>query len=144
MTARDELDRMQALADAATEGPWEVGHGWAYKVTGDSYPVGRLLNVFRAEKWAEREKRAEEEALVQRNIEFAAHARTDLPRTIAALRAVLDLHKPGEGASQGYTGRDYGYIEPYCEGCEASDEYAVEWPCKTVRAISTALGVSPA
>ena len=29
----------------------------------------------------------------------------------------------------------YGYISPYCVGCEAFDEYAVAWPCPTIRAI---------
>lgn len=63
----------------------------------------------------------------------------DLPLAIAALRAVLDLHVAGDGSSQGYTSGGYGYINPYCAGCEASDEYAVEWPCETVRAITAAL-----
>jgi hypothetical protein len=58
----------------------------------------------------------------------------------AALTAVLALHRPGEGSSSGYTGTWYGPIEPYCAGCEASDEYAVAHPCPTVRAINDALG----
>lgn len=69
---------------------------------------------------------------------------TDNERAIEALRAVLALHVPGDGSSQGWTTHDdYGSIEPYCAGCEANDEYAVEWPCATVRAIATALQVQP-
>lgn len=67
-------------------------------------------------------------------------AMSDLPRALNALEAVLAHHCPGEGSSQGYTpDGSYGNIEPYCAGCEASDEYAVAWPCATVRAIESAL-----
>ena len=70
-------------------------------------------------------------------------ARTSLPRALDALEAVLTYHRTGEGSSQGYTPTGYGDVEPYCAGCEASDEYAVAWPCPTVRRIESALGVKP-
>ena len=53
----------------------------------------------------------------------------------ARLDKVRALHVRGPGSSVGYTDAGYGYIEPYCAGCEASDEYAVSWPCATIRAI---------
>ncbi|GEL95373.1 hypothetical protein [Cellulomonas composti] len=55
----------------------------------------------------------------------------------AAVERVRALHRPGDGAGQGWVPNDgrYGYIEPYCAGCEASDVYAVAWPCATVRAL---------
>ena len=57
-----------------------------------------------------------------------------------ALRVVLALHRRGDESSQGYTDTGYGYIAGPCLGCEASDEYAVEWSCETVTAITAALG----
>ena len=55
----------------------------------------------------------------------------------AKLDAVRALHaSSGDEESQGYLpGGGYGYISPYCVGCEAFDEYAVAWPCATIRAI---------
>lgn len=78
--------------------------------------------------------------------EFAGRSqemRARFPRALDALSAVLAYHCPGEGSSQGYTPSGYGDVEPYCAGCEASDEYAVAWPCPTVRRIEAALGVTP-
>lgn len=71
---------------------------------------------------------------------FTAHARTDVPALVAALRAVLDLHRPvevepsdticGDCSFQLPNGRYFGKVE--------------EWPCDTVRAVEAALGeVSP-
>ena len=60
-------------------------------------------------------------------------------RLLAAVRSVLELHVPADEPRQGYTASGYGYIEPACAGCEASDEYAVQWPCPTVRYLTSAL-----
>ena len=52
---------------------------------------------------------------------------------VAALQAVLDLHKSIQG--HGVT---------ICEACsETEDALFMEYPCPTVRAIAGALGVSP-
>lgn len=51
------------------------------------------------------------------------------PEAFAALRAVLDIHKP-HPPSLLSTGR-------YCLEC--TDEYVADWPCPTARAITTAL-----
>ena len=55
----------------------------------------------------------------------------------AKLEAVRALHaSSGNEQSQGYDAEgNYGYISPYCVGCEAFDEYAVAWPCATIRAV---------
>lgn len=55
-----------------------------------------------------------------------SYARTDVPRLVSALRAVLDLH-------QFYDQCDEGCCR-YCESCEH------EWPCPTAVAIEAALG----
>ena len=66
----------------------------------------------------------------------AAAERDALAAKVERVRA---LHKSsGDAETQGYTGREYGYISPYCMGEVASDEYGVPWPCPTIRAIDGA------
>lgn len=56
----------------------------------------------------------------------------DVPRLVAALRAVLDLHV---GDGEGYGGK------VMCAYCSWLDEdMLVEFPCRTIRAIAEALG----
>jgi len=125
MTAlTDRLDQWAALAEKATEGPWAV----------DETIGATIVQSCEGEV---------ADCVVSADAAFITASRTALPATIEALRAVLDLHVPGDGNSVGYTPLGYRSIEPYCAGCEACDEYAVEWPCRTVRAIATALGVQP-
>ena len=70
------LDAVQARIDAATEGPWS----WASHITADG------------DEWAVFD--AEDHALASNHdgwspdAEFIAQARTDLPRLLAAVRAV--------------------------------------------------------
>jgi len=137
VTARDVIAQALALSEAATDG-WEVGHGWAYETDGT-----RLINVFKAERWAELERRQEDEARAQRNIEFAAAARTLLPALAKALGDVLDLHQ-----------QTTAYGVPVCDMCaqvkdadewdDPSDDYSpvaswLPFPCPTVTAITAAL-----
>ncbi len=114
------LDEAQQRADAATEGPWH-GYGLdpngAYFVHGGTEAVG----YFAADPIVT-------EGAIEEDAEFIAHARTDLPRALAALRAVLGLHKPFH--VHGRLGT--------CGHCGSPS-----YPCPTVRAISDALGVAP-
>ena len=78
------LDEIQARADAATEGPWT----WAARTTadGDEWAVfdgGDSALAANRDGWAP-------------DAAFIAAARTDVPRLVAALRAVLEEHKPHE------------------------------------------------
>ena len=67
------------------------------------------------------------------------NARAEVKRLTAQVERVRALHKSsGDAETQGYTGREYGYISPYCMGEVASDEYGVPWPCETIRAIDGA------
>ena len=75
MTATDRLNEIEARANAATEGPWFVsddavwvdrGEGNADGITGPLAP------------WCFGEA------------DFIAHARTDVPALVAALRAVME------------------------------------------------------
>lgn len=73
MTAREWLDAAQARADAATKGPWE----YAAETEEIVSPDGGIVEM----TWPGRNRA---------NATFIAHARTDAPALVAALRAVLD------------------------------------------------------
>jgi len=66
----------------------------------------------------------------------------------AALGSVLLLHRPGSAYRARRNGPRGGrltevYMRHDCEGENAPDEYPVEWPCETVRAIAAAgMGVA--
>lgn len=60
------------------------------------------------------------------------------PKAFAALRAILDLHKP-EAPPPGHSWVSGG-AAPHCEGCSTGDPYLdPEWPCDTVTLIVAAL-----
>ena len=120
MTAADRLDEIQARADAATDGPWAweptsptmSGECWNLRVAGKP---GIRFSVTEYQHGPD-------------NAEFIAHARTDVPALVAALRAVLDLH--------------VGVVD-CCDECspmKCAVCEAWEWPCDTVRAVEAALG----
>ena len=65
---------------------------------------------------------------------FIADARKCLPQALAALQAVLDLHKPEE-----YDGYPHSPDGVMCAVCLTEyDEYE-DWPCPTVEAIQAAI-----
>ena len=116
----NRLDKIEARANAATEGPWNVF-------------VGRIDHPGRSLVAVAYDVAREEDA------EFIAHARTDMPDMAAALRAVLEIHQDG-GESQGYLDDGhYGDIPHCCTECGSLGEYGVPYPCPTVTAITTAL-----
>ncbi|QVQ51316.1 hypothetical protein J4H86_21240 [Spiractinospora alimapuensis] len=61
------------------------------------------------------------------------------PIDLAAIRVdqldrVRDLHRPVPG--QGYLpDGGYGDIAPSCSSCGTPGEYAVPWPCPTIRVV---------
>jgi hypothetical protein len=55
---------------------------------------------------------------------------TGAPHAFAALRAVLDIHKPSSRVIDKWT---------YCYHCSDSNGDCLPWPCPTVRAITEAL-----
>lgn len=131
--AADRLAEIQARADKATDGPWSRFE----TVMADTFVVGPRGFI--------REDIVSGPTYERENAEFIAHARADVPWLVeqvskrdAALRAVLDLHRPVE-------------VEPsdtICGGCSfqlPNGRYfgkVEEWPCDTVRAVEAALGVS--
>ena len=74
---------------------------------------------------------------------FIAHARQDIPALVAAVEAVLELHKPitDDGNSlRNWLGMYDGKPRDYCNECEVDGYTAVPYPCPTVTAIQSALG----
>ena len=118
MTAiESRLAEIRARAEAATDGPWE----WAAHTTVD----GDKWSVFHGESTS---------ALAMNNdgwapdAEFIAASRTDLPALLAAVEAVMALHKR-------LTFPDDGIGEPTaCGHCDNET-----WPCPTIRAITAPL-----
>lgn len=120
------LDEIQQRVAAATPGPWEVTdanegmheYGPMWMITNDEFhnPSGG-----EDEPWLAVEMHVGDKD----DAEFIAHARAAVPRLAAALRAVLDLHRPIRIED----GRDVCWTEGL----------NVDWPCKTFRAITDAL-----
>ena len=122
---RETLARIRAQADAATEGPWT----WATHSTAD----GDEWAVFSPKDWALATNRDGWAG----DAEFIAAARTNVPRLVAALEAVLEQHTP----------KDNGRVSMCCS-CEqwiesSGDEACIEYPCPTVATIAQALEGDP-
>ena len=137
MTATDRLDAIEARANAATEGPWnhwpEAGWIELFQQGPDGpYDVVEVLaNGIRPNLgWGSDGIYGDGP---ERDADFIAHARQDVPALVAALRAVLALHVPKRKTVD--TGKTHDY-------CTSPDHYRLTpvWPCPTVTAITTALG----
>lgn len=85
MITEDDLERWQALCDAATPGPWKLWNGWGpaedgkYRVCGigpDNSGTGITASDWPASDVAGRAE----------DLEFVAIARTALPALIAEVR----------------------------------------------------------
>jgi len=146
MTSR--LDAIKARAEAATDGPWVQGRFI------DSHHTSR-----KSDEW--KSNADEQERLSVRvgdpmgehvaritdgdhsDAVFIAHARQDIPALLAAVEAVLELHKPitDDGNSlRNWLGVYDGKPRDYCNECEVDGYTAVPYPCPTVTAIQSALG----
>jgi hypothetical protein len=101
MTISERLDEIEARANAATDGPWAARHraglDWLSQsphVDNDGHEPGSSVGLADAvdplwgSLWPSRNATAD--------AEFIAHARTDVPALVAALRAVLDVCEKSE------------------------------------------------
>ena len=153
MSATDRLAQIEARANAATEGPWEsdeyteIDPDGFYELSrviapdpddGEDYAIG-VVHV----------------GILRNDAAFIAHARTDVPALVAALRAVLDLHREARNDAKLTPPCDQCHGEPGTHPCAWwADErwptvcavctdprhgYHLEYPCPTVRAIEEAL-----
>ena len=125
-----QLDAIKARAEAATEGPWRVRTDYIPGVIEVEGPTAS--NDYVAELSADKA-----------DLEFIAHSRADIPALVAAVEAVLELHKPitDDGNSlRNWLGMYDGKPRDYCNECEVDGYTAVPYPCPTVTAIQSALG----
>ena len=129
----NRLDKIEARTNAATEGPWE----WDGE-SNEPWPAGdnSLRSVSGAKDdlvlYAWGYDAYGIEAARDADAEFIAHARTDVPALVAALRAVLKLHKED--------GHGWGPGESFCTECQQGYGLLVPYPCPTVTAIRRHLG----
>lgn len=68
-------------------------------------------------------------------------AHNTLPKLLAGVRAVLELHRPDQPEPKDWMGRDR---VQYCKHCEANDAHTgeplpVPWPCATVQKLQEAI-----
>jgi hypothetical protein len=112
------LAEIRGLTEGITAAPWEsplpyeVTHGYEHK-------NGRHVAAWIANTDNGDQDISDEEA--QANAAFIARSRTDVPALLAALEAVLALHRP-----------DHHKVRQ-CEFCQSN------WPCRTYRDVRAAL-----
>lgn len=125
-TVRAWLDHTDTLAGQATGGAWE----WAPSITTQArHRPAKVSTLI----WDGDD--AVEASLPHSTADaaFIAHARTALPASVAALRAVTELHAPFQAG------------RPFCGVCAEADDtaYPLPWPCPTITAITDAIGDHP-
>jgi len=136
------LGGMRARVEAATEGPWNIDGPLYFDYTVGADQVAEPVvcsTLITDEKWREpicapmtppspigEPALKEYLAKFDSNATFIAHARTDLPKLLAAVDAVVALHTVDDGYYGGQV----------CEMCDFE-----RWPCPTIRALNDALGV---
>ena len=107
----------RALIDAATEGPWwttrDMSPADVFAGYGSADDVALALDI----------ERPADAALI-------ADSRTSLPKALDALEAVLGLHTPERFEDH-----------PEKEFCRCCQRTAGVYPCRTVTAITAALGI---
>jgi hypothetical protein len=132
-----KLDEIQARADAATEGPWVATPNDRIVSSTKTWPEGDPYDVagMFGHKGAVVEGCRTPDAL------FIAHAREDVPKLVAALRAVEAVHVPWDSEEfyNGMDGESRSTIKLYCGTCVDGDERPYSWPCPTTAAIREAL-----
>jgi len=93
-----DLERIKELHAASTQLEWEAGDVWVYTLP--VYPDDRRLSNVLGMKFEDEDRADSERARGLANAEFIAAARSDIPRLVAALEAVLAMELNGDG--QGY------------------------------------------
>jgi len=126
------LREIRDRAEGATAGPWRADQcGGGTRDDGSVLcPGGHANGVWsNGVGW---DVLRDESDLSSPDAEFIAHARTDVPRLVDALEAVVGLHSP----------RKVICLNPlHDKDCDAEvcDTCDTPWPCPTVRAITEAL-----
>lgn len=132
------LDAIQARANAATNGPWEVNgpdERWAAISSGPDSVIHAYTEHASDCVGCTCERDADV-AISAEDAEFIAAARTDVPALVAALRAVLDLHRPEAWRGTGVL------VCAHCRPAWTGSNRAT-YPCDTVRAITAHIDTTP-
>ena len=123
----NRLDKIEARANAATEGPWEwegeAKAEWeigANSLVPSRRPDDPVLYGYGYDA-------SGIEVKSPADAEFIAHARTDVPALVAALKAALNEHPTGVFHS-------FAGDVQWCDACDGP------YPCPTVAAIRQHLG----
>ncbi|GAB3191810.1 hypothetical protein [Nesterenkonia suensis] len=112
------LDRVKALADGATDGPWEAREGdYGHEVIADDPEPGDLVIAHEVTQGHDDG---------QFDAEFIAAMRTDAVWMEAVIRAVMEKHAPDEHNE--------------CTSCHTDVLDPAPWPCPTVRDMQDAMG----
>ena len=117
------LTRWRKAEQAATKGPWQV----TATQEGDE-----VIYVHASGRHGSVSVLFETDPGREADAEFIAVARNAVPRFLAAIEAVLKLHRPV----------DRGRVMRCCDGCEEFEDHedcCHEWPCPTVEDITAAL-----
>ena len=117
------LDEIEARANAATEGPWEEGERCVFTLGGAPVVSDDVVHYVHG--------MAGEGVCHVEDAEFISHARTDVPALVAALRAVVAVHRPVTVPGEVFG--TWGEAKQ-CEDCEQ------RWPCNTLDAIRRHIG----
>lgn len=124
----NRLDEIEARANAATPGPWEVNgpdQPWAIISHGSDSVLHAYEQHHPYCEGCECGDSRSEVALSDEDAELIAHSRTDVPALAAVARFALSQHAPD----------GYGNCGP-CDDATGEDG----WPCSTVREIHRLLG----
>jgi len=119
LSTTDDLAAMRARVDGAVPGPWTWTVG-SVEATRD----GETFEIVEREDFHQ---------TTRNDVEFIAHARTDVPRLLDAVEAVLALHQR------------HGRYSDSCYECglaNPEDGSGQPYPCPTRRAITSALGAA--
>lgn len=117
------LDEIEARANAATEGPWKASSltpGGPDRIEASDGEVLAYDVAFQVSDDSGND-----------NAEFIAHARESVPALVAALRAVVAVHRPVTVPGEVFG--TWGEAKQ-CEDCEQ------RWPCNTLDTIRWHLG----
>ena len=132
------LTDIEQRAQNATEGPWRI---WEDLTDGGFIHVGDEAGVIPEGEISTPdgiEVNPVAKCYIEPDADFIAHSRADIPALTAAIRAVLELHKPIEALNT-----HYYRMQRVCTGCGTDDGNWQTWPCPTVKAITEHLDVNP-
>ena len=156
---RETLNRIRKQADAATEGPWEVGdryHCQAADMCDCAPDRGPLIDTYQHPEWGTMHVHRKDEPwwnegvlfrkaggppgevacdLATEDAEFIASSRTTVPAFLDLAEAVFELHRRSDHTRLvGFPRADRA--EHYCM------EDQKPWPCPTFTAATTPLEVA--